>query len=139
MGGESEQGWLPRRKRNFTGENCIWRGHLHRSYTESFRPNTSIATPIGDLPPEEGKAYEVGTKFQNDAITATVALFNINKQNVQTSEPCGTETCTRVSGEVRSRGLEADITGQLNEFWSITGSYAYTDTKVLEDPVGDVN
>lgn len=111
---------------------------VYGSYTESFRPNTSIAAPIGDLPPEEGKSYEIGTKFQNDAITATVALFNINKKNVQTSEPCGVngaETCTRVSGEVRSRGLEADITGQITEFWSLTGSYAYTDTKVLEDPI----
>ncbi|MFJ4145277.1 TonB-dependent siderophore receptor [Pseudomonas sp. NPDC089734] len=109
---------------------------LYTSYTESFRPNTSIATVIlEELPPEEGKAYEIGTKFQNDAITATVALFNINKKNVQTSETCGTETCTRVSGEVRSRGLEADITGQLDANWSVTGSYAYTDTKVLEDPI----
>ncbi|MGS0738331.1 TonB-dependent siderophore receptor [Pseudomonas sp.] len=108
---------------------------VYGSYTESFRPNTSIATPIGDLPPEEGKAYEFGTKFENDAITTTVALFTINKKNVQTSEACGTEICTRVSGEVRSRGLEADITGQLDEFWSITGSYAYTDTEVLKDPI----
>jgi iron complex outermembrane receptor protein len=108
---------------------------VYASYTESFRPNTSVATPIGDLPPEEGKAYEIGTKFENDSITATMALFNINKKNVQTSEPCGTETCTRVSGEVRSRGLEADITGQINAFWSVTGSYAYTDTEVLKDPV----
>lgn len=108
---------------------------VYGSYTESFRPNTSIATPIGDLPPEEGKAYEFGTKFENDAITATVALFTINKKNVQTSQACGAEICTRVSGEVRSRGLEADITGQLDEFWSITGSYAYTDTEVLKDPI----
>jgi len=108
---------------------------LYTSYTESFRPNTSVATPIGVLPPEEGKAYEIGTKFENDYLTATVALFNIDKKNVQTSEPCGTETCTRVSGKVRSRGLEADITGQLNEFWSLTGSYAYTDTRVLKDPI----
>ncbi|EPM49168.1 ferrichrome-iron receptor [Pseudomonas syringae pv. actinidiae ICMP 18804] len=108
---------------------------LYTSYTESFRPNTSIATPIGDLPPEEGKAYEFGTKFENDSITATVALFNINKKNVQTSETCGTETCTRVSGEVRSRGLEADVTGKINEYWSVTGSYAYTDTEVLKDPI----
>jgi iron complex outermembrane receptor protein len=108
---------------------------VYGSYTESFRPNTSVATPIGDLPPEEGKAYEIGTKYQNDYLTATVALFNINKKNVQTSEQCGTETCTRVSGEVQSRGLEADITGQIDENWSVTGSYAYTDTEVLEDPI----
>lgn len=110
---------------------------LYTSYSESFRPNTSISQPIGDLPPEEGKAYEIGSKFQNDALTATVAVFNINKKNVQTSEPCGIgglETCTRVSGEVRSRGLELDVSGQLSEFWSVTGSYAYTDTEVLEDP-----
>lgn len=87
------------------------------------------------MPPEEGKAYEFGTKFENDSITATVALFNINKKNVQTSETCGTETCTRVSGEVRSRGLEADVTGKINEYWSVTGSYAYTDTEVLKDPI----
>jgi iron complex outermembrane receptor protein len=108
---------------------------VYGSYTESFRPNTSVATPIGDLPPEEGKAYEIGTKYQNNDLTATVALFNINKKNVQTSEQCGTETCTRVSGEVQSRGLEADITGQIDENWSVTGSYAYTDTEVLEDPI----
>lgn len=108
---------------------------FYGSYTESFRPNTSIASPIGDLPPEEGKSYEIGSKFQNERLTATLALFNIEKENVQTSEPCGTETCTRVSGKVRSRGLEADVTGQLGDAWSVTASYAYTDTKVLEDPV----
>ncbi|WP_437882274.1 TonB-dependent siderophore receptor [Pseudomonas sp. LRF_L74] len=108
---------------------------VYGSYTESFRPNTSIATPIGDLPPEEGKSYEIGSKFQNDRVTATVAVFNIIKKNVQTSETCGTETCTRVSGKVRSRGLEVDVTGELDEFWSLTGSYAFTDTEVLEDPI----
>lgn len=121
--------------RNTASADFNYNAPVYGSYTESFRPNTSIATPIGDLPPEEGKAYELGTKFENDAITATVALFTINKKNVQTSEACGTEICTRVSGEVRSRGLEVGITGQLDEFWSITGSYAYTDTEVLKDPI----
>ncbi|AYN97034.1 TonB-dependent siderophore receptor [Pseudomonas sp. LTJR-52] len=108
---------------------------VYGSYTESFRPNTSVATPIGDLPPEEGKSYEIGTKFQNDRITATLAAFNIVKKNVQTSEACGDETCTRVSGKVRSRGIEVDITGEINEYWSLIGSYAFTDTEVLEDPI----
>ncbi|WP_084304189.1 TonB-dependent siderophore receptor [Phytopseudomonas flavescens] len=108
---------------------------VYGSYSESFRPNTSIASPIGDLPPEEGQAYEIGSKFQNERVTATVAAFNIVKQNVQTSETCGDTTCTRVSGKVRSRGLEVDVTGELNEFWSLTGSYAFTDTEVLEDPI----
>jgi len=108
---------------------------LYTSYTESFRPNTSIASAIGALPAEEAKAYEIGSKFQNDSLTATVALFNIDKENVQTSETCGNTTCTRVSGKVRSRGLEVDVSGELSEFWSVTGSYAFTETEVREDPI----
>lgn len=108
---------------------------VYGSYTQSFRPNTSIATPIGDLPPEQGTSYELGTKFQNDKVTATLAAFNIVKKNVQTSVACGTETCTRAGGEARSRGIELDVTGQLSADWSVTGSYAYTDTEWTEDPI----
>jgi iron complex outermembrane receptor protein len=112
---------------------------VYGSYTESFRPNTSISTVIGDLAPEEAKAYEVGTKFQNDNITASLAVFDITKQNVQTDAPCvtstGSTTCTRLGGEARSRGVELDVTGELGRNWSVTGSYAYTDTEWTEDPI----
>lgn len=105
---------------------------VYGSYSESFRPNTSIATVIGDLKPEEGQAYELGTKFQNDRITASLAAFTITKQNVQTS--CGTN-CVRLGGEARSRGVELEVSGQLSAAWSLTGSYAYTDTEWTEDPI----
>ncbi len=39
-----------------------------------------------------------------------------------------------VAGEVRSRGLELDASGQLSERWSLIGSYAYTDAEVTKDP-----
>lgn len=110
---------------------------FYTSYTESFRPNTSIANAIGVLPPEEGKAWEVGSKWQTDRLSATAAVFNIDKKNVLTSE---TDTATgdtlyRVAGKVRSRGLEADMTGDLTEDWSAFANYAFTDAKVLEDPL----
>lgn len=108
---------------------------VYGSYTESFRPNTSIATVIGDLEPEEAKAYEIGTKYQNDSVTATLAVFDITKKNVQTSATCGTETCTRLGGEARSRGVEMDVTGELGAHWSATASYAYTDTEWTKDPI----
>jgi iron complex outermembrane receptor protein len=109
---------------------------VYGSYSKSFRPNTSIATAIGDLPPEEGTAYEVGTKFQNDNLTASLAAFNIVKQNVQTSVTCADgSSCVRAGGEARSRGIELEVTGQLSRAWSVTGSYAYTDTEWTEDPI----
>lgn len=108
---------------------------VYGSYTESFRPNTSIASVIGDLEPEEGRAYEIGSKFQNDYLTASLAAYTITKKNVQTSATCGTETCTRLGGEARSRGIELDVSGDLNEYWSLTGSYALTDTEWTKDPI----
>ncbi len=113
---------------------------VYGSYTESFRPNTLIAattaTALGDVAPEEGKAYEIGTKFQNDYLTATLAAYTITKKNVQTTAACGAgESCSRIGGEARSRGIELDVTGQLNEFWSLTGSYALTDTEWTKDPI----
>lgn len=110
---------------------------LYSSYTESFRPNTSIANAIGDLPPEEGKSWELGTKWQGKGLTSTLALFDIDKNNVLTSETDTTtgDTLYRVAGRVRSRGLEAEVNGDLGENWSGYGSYAYTDAEVLEDPL----
>ncbi|MFP3335841.1 TonB-dependent receptor, partial [Pseudomonas sp. SIMBA_064] len=38
------------------------------------------------------------------------------------------------AGEVNSRGVELDLTGQLSDHWSLIGSYAFTDAKVTKDP-----
>lgn len=110
---------------------------LYASYTESFRPNTSIANAIGDLPPEEGKSWELGTKWQGSGLTSTLALFNIDKKNVLTSETDSAtgDTLYRVAGRVRSRGLEAELNGDLGDNWSGYASYAYTEAKVLKDPL----
>ncbi len=108
---------------------------VYGSYTESFRPNTSIATVIGDVEPEQAQAYEIGTKFQSDNLTASLAVFDITKQNVQTSAVCASGSCDRIGGEARSRGVELDVTGELGQNWSVTGSYAYTDTEWTEDPI----
>ncbi|WP_206243616.1 TonB-dependent siderophore receptor [Novosphingobium terrae] len=109
---------------------------VYGSYTQSFRPNTSIATPIGTLPPEEGKSWEGGAKYVTGRVTATAALYNIIKRNVQVSDTAadGTTT-TRAAGKVRSRGVELDVSGRIGRSWNVTASYALTDTKVLEDPL----
>ncbi|QCR38361.1 TonB-dependent siderophore receptor [Nissabacter sp. SGAir0207] len=108
---------------------------LYASYTESFKPNSSIATQIGALPPEQGKAYEVGAKIDtSNGITGTLALYDIRKRNVMVSETIGGETYTRTAGQVRSQGVELDMAGQLTRSLSLVGSYAYTDARVKEDP-----
>ncbi|MCS3409848.1 TonB-dependent siderophore receptor [Serratia sp. AKBS12] len=108
---------------------------LYGSYTESFKPNSSIATQIGSLPPEQGKAWEVGSKVElPNGITGTLALFDITKRNVMVSELVDGETVTRTAGRVRSQGVELDVAGNISENLSVIGSYAYTDARVVDDP-----
>ena len=108
---------------------------LFANYSQTFMPQSSIASYIGDLPPETSNAYEVGAKFDLfDGITANVALFDIHKRNVLYNESVGGETIAKTAGRVRSQGVEVDLAGSLTENTNIIASYGYTDAKVLEDP-----
>ena len=108
---------------------------LFANYSQTFMPQSSIASYIGDLPPETSNAYEVGAKFDLfDGVTANIALFDIHKRNVLYTESVGDETIAKTAGRVRSQGVEVDLAGSLTENTNIIASYGYTDAKVLEDP-----
>ena len=113
---------------------------FYGSYTESFKPNSSIAPLEGGvvldsaIAPEQSKAWELGAKLDMPGrITGTVALYDIHKRNVLVSTTVGAETVYSTAGQVRSRGLELDLSGQLTDHWSLIGSYAYTDAEVTKD------
>ncbi|MBJ9975817.1 TonB-dependent receptor [Pseudomonas sp. S75] len=116
---------------------------FYGSYSESFKPNSSIAPLTGGLvldssiAPEEGKAWELGAKLDMPGrLTGTLALFDITKRNVLVSnlDASTGETLYSNAGEVNSRGVELDLSGQLSERWSLIGSYAFTDAEVTKDP-----
>ncbi|WP_226500608.1 TonB-dependent receptor [Pseudomonas sp. MWU16-30322] len=115
---------------------------FYGSYTESFKPNSTIA-PLsgsstvldGSIAPEQAKSWELGARLDMPGrITGNIALFDIKKRNVLVSNSEGPTTIYSAAGEVRSRGLELDLTGQLTDRWSLIGAYAYTDAEVTEDP-----
>ena len=116
---------------------------FYGSYTESFKPNSTIA-PLsgsstvldGSIAPEEAKSWEVGARLEMPGrVTGNIALFDIKKRNVLVANAEGPVTLYSAAGEVRSRGLEVDLSGQLTDRWSMIGSYAYTDAEVTQDPV----
>ncbi|WP_238349342.1 TonB-dependent siderophore receptor [Pseudomonas putida] len=116
---------------------------FYGSYSESFKPNSTIAPLTGgvtidsSIAPEEGKSWELGAKLDMPGqLTGTLALFDITKRNVLVSNYDSTagETVYSNAGEVSSRGVELDLTGQLTDRWSLIGSYAFTDAKVTKDP-----
>jgi iron complex outermembrane recepter protein len=108
---------------------------LFGNVSQAYMPQSSIASYIGDLPPEESTAYELGAKFDLfSGLTANIALFDIHKKNVLYNEQVGDETIAKTAGKVRSRGVEVDVAGSLTDNLSVIASYGYTDAKVLDDP-----
>ena len=133
------QKWVPRAGLVYRYSDSL---SFYGSYTESFKPNSTIA-PLsgsstvldGSVAPEEAKSWELGAKLDLPGlITGNIALFDIKKRNVLVANAEGPVTIYSAAGEVRSRGLEMDLSGQLSERWSLIGSYAYTDAEVTEDP-----
>ena len=109
---------------------------LYASYTESLKPNSTIA-PIGividsNVAPEEGVSYETGVKFDlNKRISGTLALYDLDKTNVQTTKTNSAGVVElHTVGRARSRGVELDVTGRLTDSWALIGSYGYTDARV---------
>lgn len=117
----------------------VWRPtralSLYANYSESFKPNASTPNGIGPFEPEQGRVKEAGVKAEFGAgISATAALFDIEKENVLVTE----NLVTRSVGGARSRGLELDFSGRLSANWDLIGSFAYIDAAITRDLAANV-
>lgn len=107
---------------------------FYGNIARSFRPNVGVDAGGTAFVPERGRAMEAGVKWErpDGRIGATLALFDIRKQNVLTADPVepGFSTAT---GEVRSRGVEFDLAGQVTERWRVNTSFVYDEVEILRD------
>ncbi|MCT8275338.1 TonB-dependent siderophore receptor [Xanthomonas translucens] len=117
------------------GEQWSWYFNAGRT----FRPNTGSdvwnGTGTAHAPaPESGRALELGGKWQarDGRLGGTVALYEIVKDNVLTGDPNNPGNQI-AAGRVRSRGAEADLSGQLSEHWRLNASASWNRVQVLRD------
>lgn len=107
---------------------------------ESFRPNPNTDAAGNMFKAEEGRAVDSGIKFESadKRLGASVSVFHIEKENVLTgSDPDGVFSVA--AGEVRSQGLEFDMSGKIGNHWRALANYAYTDAEVTKDTGGAVD
>jgi len=107
---------------------------IYSNAAKSFKPNTGASRNGDGFDPEEGLAYELGFKWQalDNMLSIDSAIFYANKENVLTLDPV--DSVYKVAaGEVRSRGIELNIAGQITPAWKIIGGYVYTDAEVTKD------
>ena len=101
---------------------------LYGNYAENFgQPNVN---PDGSvLPPETAQQWEAGVKTElfDKRLTGSVAWYDITKQNIATPDTnparaaLGFQTAT---GEVRNRGVEVDVTGEILPGWKAIVAYS---------------
>ncbi|NOS74027.1 MAG: TonB-dependent receptor, partial [Methyloglobulus sp.] len=128
---------------------------LYTNYVESFGANSGRVFPGTPIPPTSSEQYEGGIKaeFFEGKLRVNLAYYNLTKTNIAVGDPnifhnCGTggfvsgqgSDCFIALGEVRSRGPELDITGEILPGWNVIATWSNTDIIVTKsnaknDPV----
>lgn len=109
---------------------------IYANTARSFKPNSGASRQGQGFDPEKGKSYELGVKWEalDRQLSVDAAIYHIVKENVLANDPLDpTGTYKIAAGEVRSRGLDINVAGNLTPEWRVIGGYAYVDAEVTKD------
>lgn len=107
----------------------------YASYSTSFQPTPGLNSTTGDaLKPTTGKQYEIGVKYQPPGSNSymTVAAYNIDQNDVTTSNPGPPVTQTQTGAE-RMRGIELSGVADLDNGLKLIANYSYNDGEITKD------
>ncbi|MEB3901674.1 TonB-dependent siderophore receptor [Pseudomonas putida] len=109
---------------------------VYANTARSFKPNSGASLQGQGFDPEKGKSYELGVKWEarDRQLSVDAAVYHIVKENVLANDPQDpTGTYKVAAGEVRSRGLDITVAGNITPEWRMIGGYAYVDAEVTKD------
>ncbi|MGX2986817.1 TonB-dependent siderophore receptor [Ursidibacter sp. B-7004-1] len=112
---------------------------LYLSYTAIYKPQSSTDKNGKTIKPVTGTNYELGWKGEwlNGGLNASVALFQISQKNramqiTPAMDPSVSRAYFIANGEVRSRGVDAELSGNLTEDWQLSAGYTFNQSKYLK-------
>ncbi|WP_295473250.1 TonB-dependent siderophore receptor [uncultured Pseudomonas sp.] len=115
---------------------------VYASYTQIFKPQSEQNASGSVLDPMTGESYEVGIKgeYFDGGLNASLAVFDMTQENrayalTSQSATCLSQnrTCYEAAGEVRSRGIDAELSGALSPDWQFSASYTYVLSQYVKD------
>lgn len=111
---------------------------VYGSYASIFQPQSAMTVDGDFLEPRTGDQYEVGVKgdFLDGRVQSHLAAFRINDKNRALQDP-DNPTFSIAAGEVRSEGIESEVSGSPIPGWDIVAGYAFTTTKYETAAVDD--
>ncbi len=93
----------------------------------------------GPFEAEQSSIVEAGARFSllDDAIRLNVATYEMIRNNILQADPRGDvggdgRDDQIALGEVKSKGVELDLLGDLTDSWVLNLNYAYNDTRIIE-------
>lgn len=115
---------------------------VYASYVRSFIPTApgALSAAAKQFTPERDRQWEAGVKVApgNGRTSVTVALFDIQKNNILAPDPTN-QLFSVQNGQADSKGLEFEFRGSLANDWSVLTSYSYIQAQVTKSvvyPVG---
>ena len=106
---------------------------VYGSYSEGMQASTFTQALNTNVQPETSKQVEGGFKFNiNDQLTGTVAVFDIQRQNVPVVIGVG----IGAQSAQESKGYEADLIWQPSKNWKVLASYGHTDVRYSDSNTG---
>lgn len=117
---------------------------LYGSYADVFTPQRAFAQGGQALAPITGKNLELGLKgeFFNKKLNTNLAIFQLEQNgkaidDLSSPNPCPPDYsngyCQVAGGEQRSRGFEAEASGQIGDDWKLSAGYTLNNTRYLRD------
>lgn len=104
---------------------------LYASYTNIFRPQSALDVNRKFLEPVEGENLEAGikTELADGRIQASLALFQLTQKNRAIYDAA--LAANYPEGEVRSRGFEVELSGEITYGWNLFTGYTFNRSKYL--------
>lgn len=117
---------------------------IYGNYTQSFGVNNGVTrsnTPLGS---QQAIQWEGGMKaeFFEKRLLATVAYFDIKKYNLAQNTPTAPNTLRGFVVDLldaQSQGVELDITGSIDDNWSVIANFSHLSTHVTKGSILPLN
>lgn len=117
---------------------------LYGSYADVFTPQRAFDKTGKALAPITGRNIELGVKgeFFNKKLNTNLAIFQLEQNgkgvdDLSSTNPClpdySNGYCQIAQGEQRSRGVEAEVSGQIGSNWNLSAGYTLNNTKNVRD------
>lgn len=108
---------------------------IYGNYTESYGMNNGLTRGTGaQLPSMQAVQWEGGVKAEllDKKLTVTASFFDIEKKNIATEDPADPTGAYYDILNARSRGVELDITGRINDNWSTIANFSHLDARATK-------